>query len=227
MSARKVSVRPKIPKALRVAVWNRYHQDREYALCFVGCQTKITPFDFECGHVVAFANGGPTQLDNLRPICSTCNKSMGRTDMDVFIKTYGFHSMLKNEPTISGAIKELASAFVHKVIETKHPRYTINMYRNLDKLTKVANKYHQVTTSKDPKTSKTLILGCFLKDICHLDAQIKTRLVDWNTPRSGETLMNRILEVVNDQDEHSTLDVTMVDRLDLLLIKYLKRMCNR
>jgi 5-methylcytosine-specific restriction endonuclease McrA len=41
------------------------------------CQNKITPFTFEAGHNVPESKGGATSIDNLRPICGTCNKSMG------------------------------------------------------------------------------------------------------------------------------------------------------
>eukprot|EP00798_Chlamydomonas_sp_ICE-L_P017333 gene17333-23642_t len=48
----------------------------------------ITQQDFECGHVVSRAMGGATILDNLLPICRSCNRSMGTTDMRVFKETY-------------------------------------------------------------------------------------------------------------------------------------------
>ena len=45
---------------------------------------------FHCGHIVAEANGGQLKMDNLKPICSSCNSSMGMTNMVVFMKIYGF-----------------------------------------------------------------------------------------------------------------------------------------
>ena len=41
------------------------------------CTNKISAFDFEVGHNVPESLGGATELANLRPICSRCNKSMG------------------------------------------------------------------------------------------------------------------------------------------------------
>ena len=44
--------------------------------CFVcGCQLNIE--NFECGHVVSVFWGGDTTLENLEPICGSCNKDMG------------------------------------------------------------------------------------------------------------------------------------------------------
>ena len=45
---------------------------------------------YECGHVHAEKNGGSNTLNNLRPICSGCNRSMGIKNMELFIKECGF-----------------------------------------------------------------------------------------------------------------------------------------
>ena len=45
-------------------------------------------YSFECGHVVSEKNGGKPTIDNLRPICSFCNKSVGTMNMEEFKKKY-------------------------------------------------------------------------------------------------------------------------------------------
>ena len=69
----------KIPLALREQVWLVYLGDRNFKnKCVVKwCENIITPFTFEVGHNVPESKGGETSIDNLRPICSKCNKSMG------------------------------------------------------------------------------------------------------------------------------------------------------
>jgi hypothetical protein len=63
------------------------------------CNTQnITPFTFQCGHIVAEAEGGPTNLENLRPICSLCNISSGRRNMKAFKKAH-FTGELDNVKT--------------------------------------------------------------------------------------------------------------------------------
>ena len=79
-----------ISKALKDSVFSKYCQSYDNAFCYVGCGEKITPFNFECGHVVSINDDGETTLDNLRPICSRCNKSMGTKNMEDFIKECGF-----------------------------------------------------------------------------------------------------------------------------------------
>jgi 5-methylcytosine-specific restriction endonuclease McrA len=61
----------------------------------VCCKTKlISTFDFVCGHVKAEANGGETTVDNLRPICASCNSSMGTMNMQEFCRKYFKHDLI-------------------------------------------------------------------------------------------------------------------------------------
>jgi 5-methylcytosine-specific restriction endonuclease McrA len=90
--------RKQLPKATRVAVWNTYiGEGKGESPCFVGCGNTIYWSNYECGHVVASSMGGSDEINNLRPICSNCNKSMGTENMDDFIKEYGFKLILINK----------------------------------------------------------------------------------------------------------------------------------
>ena len=68
----------KIPKALREALWLKFCGKSFEVKCHTTwCQNRITAYDFQAGHNVPESRGGPTTLDNLIPICSRCNLSMG------------------------------------------------------------------------------------------------------------------------------------------------------
>ena len=68
----------KIPKALREQVWIKHFGKTFAHRCIIRwCTNNITVFDFECGHDVPESKGGATTIENLRPLCSRCNKSMG------------------------------------------------------------------------------------------------------------------------------------------------------
>ena len=70
-------IRKPIPSALRQQLWIKYNGETFNAKCQVKwCKNIITPFNFEAGHNIPFSKGGKTTLENLRPICSSCNKSM-------------------------------------------------------------------------------------------------------------------------------------------------------
>ena len=81
--------RPKIPAAVRNIVWYTYiSKDKSEGNCFC-CKCVITLVNFEVGHVKSFANGGDSTVQNFRPLCGNCNKSMGRQNIGDFMKKYG------------------------------------------------------------------------------------------------------------------------------------------
>jgi hypothetical protein len=103
-----------ISKALRDAVFSKYCPDYNNAYCYVGCGEKITPFNFECGHVTSCFEGGPTILENLRPICGRCNRSMGAKNLNDFIKECGFHSIERNpDVSMNDPSNYVASQILH------------------------------------------------------------------------------------------------------------------
>jgi len=62
----------------------------------IWCENILTPFTFEVGHNIPESKGGTTNIDNLRPICSKCNKSMGsQYSIDEFSKLYERKKILK------------------------------------------------------------------------------------------------------------------------------------
>ena len=66
-----------IPKAMRIAVWEKNCGEVYKYKCYTTWCTKVlTVHEFECGHDTPESHGGKTEIDNLYPICSTCNKSM-------------------------------------------------------------------------------------------------------------------------------------------------------
>lgn len=81
-----------IPKKIRQLVWNNYIGEsigKHPCLC---CQvTDVTQMNFQCGHIISEYNGGKCTVNNLLPICNLCNTSMGRTNMDVFMKKHGLN----------------------------------------------------------------------------------------------------------------------------------------
>lgn len=68
----------KIPKALREALWLKWSGKEFETKCqTTWCPNRITAYDFQAGHDVPECKGGATTLENLVPICSRCNLSMG------------------------------------------------------------------------------------------------------------------------------------------------------
>jgi len=69
--------RKAIPKALREQVWIQYIGYKFRSNCYIHwCRNKITPFSFEVGHDIPHSKGGTLDIDNLKPLCPQCNRSM-------------------------------------------------------------------------------------------------------------------------------------------------------
>jgi len=82
---KKKSGKATIPKTLRLAVWDKYvGLSVGQVKCLCCNMVDIHQGDFECGHIEAEAKGGPTNIDNLLPICSTCNRSMHTRNLNAF-----------------------------------------------------------------------------------------------------------------------------------------------
>ena len=67
-------------------VWNtNIGEDIGKTKCMCCKSTDITQLSFNCGHIIAEANGGETVVSNLKPICQNCNSSMGTKNMNDFM----------------------------------------------------------------------------------------------------------------------------------------------
>ena len=77
-----------ISSTIKKLVWNtNIGEEIGKAKCVCCKSTDITQLSFNCGHIIAEANGGDTIVSNLKPICQNCNSSMGTKNMDDFMET--------------------------------------------------------------------------------------------------------------------------------------------
>lgn len=77
-----ISKKQKISKTIRTACWENYLSETNQNTYDIKCPIKIcnniiNPHTFQCGHIISEKNGGKVKLNNLRPICQSCNGSMG------------------------------------------------------------------------------------------------------------------------------------------------------
>jgi len=79
----------KIPKKIKELTWYKYiGKEIAVSLCMCCNETEICQMNFHCGHNISEANGGDIKVENMRPICSGCNSSMGSMNMNDFIKKF-------------------------------------------------------------------------------------------------------------------------------------------
>lgn len=66
-----------IPKRIRELVWTTNNGETFKYKCYVSwCDNTINVFNFQVGHDIPESKGGTLDIDNLKPICSSCNLSM-------------------------------------------------------------------------------------------------------------------------------------------------------
>tara|TARA_B100001964_G_C14164506_1_gene568390 strand:+ start:126 stop:1169 length:1044 start_codon:yes stop_codon:yes gene_type:complete len=76
--------RTRITKKVRKKVWSKRNNKKHMTgKCFV-CEDEIDYDSFECGHIQSVFYGGKTNYNNLEPICTICNGSMGIMNLNEF-----------------------------------------------------------------------------------------------------------------------------------------------
>jgi len=85
----------KIPVSVKNTLWSQHFPNVLEGKCKC-CQTEvISRNNFDCGHIISEKEGGKIHLDNLKPICRSCNSSMGTQNMTDYMKKYGFDKISK------------------------------------------------------------------------------------------------------------------------------------
>ena len=108
---------------MRKIVWNTYiGKNNSTGKCLVCSDEDISHTNFECGHVKSRINGGEVTVDNLRPICGNCNKSIGGNDMDVFMTKFNikqpdnWNGLVKSDDDVVSSEKKVVKSKVKKEV---------------------------------------------------------------------------------------------------------------
>jgi hypothetical protein len=161
----KPKYRLSVPKALKDRLWDlTFGKDAGQGNCDV-CNITINSKRFEAGHIKSVYHGGLTNIDNLKCICSTCNKSMGKQNLEEFKNTYFpaicnkikkqnkceccCHNDLKSTIVTSHIIfdKEIKNEFV-KCVEIDLDDYDDNCKKKLNIKLNELNKFVYVPSNK-------------------------------------------------------------------------------
>ena len=67
-------------------VWAKHiGEDIGKIKCLCCKLTEITQLTFVCGHIISEFTGGDISIDNLLPICYSCNASMGTQNLNEYM----------------------------------------------------------------------------------------------------------------------------------------------
>jgi 5-methylcytosine-specific restriction endonuclease McrA len=204
-----------IDGTMRANVWLTHIGRLFDAKCYTGCGKDISCFDFECGHIVAHSKGGPATLENLRPICTPCNRSMHTKDMNRFIKDHGF-----TVPRYTSKTSKYSS--IRKKAITNYDNdddiFTVSDNRNDDDIISVSSK-PPIDLKK--ATSKKTIANRDddNDDIVSVSGKLPT---DPKKTTSKKTIVNR-----DDDDNDDIVSVPRKPPIDLKKTTSKKTVANR
>ncbi len=125
-----------MPKSLRLIIWNKWIGDSVAKTQCPSCRVNIiTIFNFDCGHICSRANGGDDSIQNIIPMCRTCNLSMGKNNAKLFIQKYhkiNVLSILKKKQ-IERVIYDKIFDFFKKVRRIKHIKILLRIIASQSK----------------------------------------------------------------------------------------------
>ena len=76
----------KISHGMKRQVWAKHiGEDIGKIKCLCCKLTEITQLTFVCGHIISEFKGGDISIDNLLPICYSCNASMGIQNLNEYM----------------------------------------------------------------------------------------------------------------------------------------------
>lgn len=115
----KSSKKQNIPQAVKKRVFNEYcGRDAREGQCFC-CKARITSDSFSCAHVVPEKYGGEIDLTNLRPVCVTCNSSMGTMLLHEYMVRQGYQLPETSPDEMSWIWLAKAMTILEKIGESK------------------------------------------------------------------------------------------------------------
>jgi hypothetical protein len=82
-----------ITQSFRQAIWLKYCGENYKYACLCCNSNEISVYNFECGHILSKKNGGKISMDNIIPICSFCNRSMGSMHMFKYIEKNNYKKL--------------------------------------------------------------------------------------------------------------------------------------
>ena len=166
---------------IRASVWwKRFGLDTK-GIC--RCSRVIYVFTFECGHVIARANGGLDIISNLEPICHDCNVDMKTENLYEYFEKHQYPELICDEtsyPYIDfskfhhGSLKD----FFHMGL-TDYQSYKSEIETMQDKSPYVINKINYINQIRQDR-SDNLVLNTTSLSNAILENEFKEIKTDKN-----------------------------------------------
>lgn len=104
----------KIPPCIKQEVWLKYKGNRSMSKCHCCRLEEITMIKFDAGHIISENECGKITIENLRPICHSCNTSMGKKNMREYMKENYSQNLSKLDECDTQNVEESNEKVVNK-----------------------------------------------------------------------------------------------------------------
>lgn len=186
-------------------VWCKWiGREKEISKCLCCKIVDIDKDSFSCGHIVAESQGGKLEWKNLKPICVSCNSSMGSMNMNEFIKKYNLDNYIeKSDNDFEESTESIASNAMVCVFYCKFCKYKTEKISHYK--THLVSKKHFDNTGKntvpnDGKIVKTKIYCCESCDKIYMSNQsLQKHQIQCKDNAQIKTLQNEIMKLKNKQ----------------------------
>lgn len=111
---KKRTKKKKIPPVIKENVWSEWKGNIHKAMCHCCRLKEITASSFHAGHIISESEGGEITIENLRPICQSCNSSMNKENMREYMKTKYPHNLSKLNECDTPSVEESNEKIVNK-----------------------------------------------------------------------------------------------------------------
>ena len=165
---------PKQPPSLELKkqcwdYWIGENIGKTNCLC---CQKNpIYQMSFTAGHILAHVNGGPNAKENLRPICQSCNNTMGTKHMDDYMKLNNLQ--LKSKDQIQDEHHFIKTEELRKIIEGLKFDNDVLKKNNDDYFKKIVEQEIIMSISKSNKENTNTNTISDLNEVSSLKNEIE------------------------------------------------------
>jgi len=159
--------------------------------CFSCARVDIYQSSFVAGHVIAESNGGDTNIFNLRPICVTCNSSMGTTNMYDYMITNGINPIKREEELKNMKLQKRTEYELKKQIEELKNKNS-KLYNQNIKLHNYNKQQSSYTNQQAASCAKQqLIISCAKQQLA--TSRAKQKLVSFKEQQLASSHANQQL----------------------------------
>jgi hypothetical protein len=223
-----------LAQPFRQANWSRHVGNKSESLCFTGCGKLITTVDFECGHIIAESRGGAQTHDNIVPICTPCNRSMGFTSMYEYCTSNNYKLLIDSShvPSIESAPQVSLNTPVKPFdVHQIDVDAILSRYKNLSTLDNTLCSYIATLRKRCLKNGEFQCDNKFTYDLLtdFLYQQFNSSYLNYYPsqvrPGDGQNLIKTLLHHIKNTSRETNRIRDLennINTLDKLLIEYIK-----